>query len=210
MATVQAQMLKLALKADPVIKSTGVLFAAGTIGTVSGDKFPAQGLLDIYNDARMMFVEALRGDVDWMRKLGSARKTASVTWAALSVSKPSDFISFVDMYTAGNVPMVLRREDLMSVVTSGTNLHYTQSLSNIIIFEVGSTFQQPSGTHNGAATLTYYGIPTYALADVTGGATNDSFDVGLLPHVVEVAAAMANGVGSVDVTQLVKTLTGRK
>jgi len=66
MATVQAKMLALAMRVDSRVGSgagLGSEFTLATattaIGSVDGEKFPKQRLLDIYNDARrLLFNEA--------------------------------------------------------------------------------------------------------------------------------------------------------
>jgi len=69
--TVQSLLLSLALRVDP-LDEDGQDFTLATIGVKNGERFSKQRLLDIYNEARKIFAEAIM--LQWPR----VRRTMSV------------------------------------------------------------------------------------------------------------------------------------
>lgn len=55
----------------------------------------------------------------------------------------------------------------------------------------------------------YFGITTYAISDVTGGSTTESFNADYHPVILDVAAAIANEAGNLEVIALIKKFVGQ-
>lgn len=201
--TVQSQMLRLALRVDPRTKAQ-VEFVAGTIGTVAGNRFAAQRLLDIYNEARMALAGALRIMAPAEKKAstvqGNIQRKTNLTFTSGTAPIPTGLIEPIALRDVtgndisilpGNIlPLVSRNESatVRFVFWEATNF---KSLP-------GSTAIPDAATY----VLWYYGVTDFILTDVTGGATLETYNDDLLPRLLNIAARIANMQGNYDPQQL--------
>ena len=216
MATVQSLMAQLAQRVDPRTKD-GTEITTSNVGSVAGTRFTAQRLLDIYNHARLALTQSLlmtKSKAEVTSMAGGIVKSGAITWASQQAAKPSDFIDFVSMCNASNVPMTLLPATHIDVVRQGSNPHYTCTASNLLIFDVGANFVFV-GTASlvpdlSTYVLTYIGITEWVLANVTGGSTQETIDEMLHPALLEMAQAVALEMGSLELLALGAKLTGGK
>jgi hypothetical protein len=150
MATVQTLLHRLALRVDPRTPA-GVEFTTGTIGTTAGDRFSAQRLLDIYNDARIALFQAVKTSVskeELQLLIPGITKEAFITFTTSGTrqeySLPSDYMDFISLrgrYLDGSyistvlAPIVRLPSHMISVVQYVCNTHYAESGANRFVFE---------------------------------------------------------------------------
>lgn len=200
--------------------------ATGALVGAVGGSFPAQRLLDIYNDARYVLFQALKErfnfDKDMISKEVGAIVTVNqaftftLTGSVAIGPKPTGFLDFIACNNATNVPLILLPTTLLQEVLRGVNPQYTQSASNIFIFDVGQNL-----THYGTLVTTlstyqliYLGITAWTLTDVVGygGASlgNESYNDRYHVMLLEVAQAISKEMGRTEVLALAKSLLGMK
>lgn len=188
------------------------------VGSVDGDKFPRQRILDIYNEARFVLFGALRSvyPTDELVKLitGTIVNNTSFTFSSGSATKPTGYIQGISLADSSNVPIYILPSTMASVVAAGANPHFTESATNRYVFDEGTTLVSVSGSTyvaNGSSyKLRYLGITTYTLSDVLGNSTTESFNEDLIGFVVEIGNAIANEAGNQAVMALAQSLVGRK
>ena len=93
---------------------------------------------------------------------------------------------------------IFNTEKTVSFINSDTNLVVTVAFSGAI---AAGQVMTTENYH-----LKYFGITTYALADVTGGSTVESFNASYHNILIELAEALANEQGMVEVNALAKKL----
>jgi hypothetical protein len=202
--TVQAQMLALALRVDPRTKA-GVEFALGTIGTTAGNRFTAQRLLDIYNEARMAMASAIRISMPPEKRAavvpGNIVRITNLTFASGVAAVPAGCIdpiamqdstgSDISIVGANLIPLLSRNESatVRFVAWEGTNFKAPP----------GSAFIPDAATYR----LWYYGVSNFTLANVTGGVVTETYNDDLLPRLLNIAARIANVQGNYDAQQIV-------
>ena len=222
--TVQAMMLKLTLAVDPTVKATGILFTSATVGTTDGDAFSAQRLLDVYNFARKaLFIGAdgIMSPQERALKFGSIIKNGTLTFTTSSADatapKPSDYLKWVRIEDPSTgVEITILDDTFLPTVRAKLNPHYVQTTTkNKFLFEQGINFygfNDPAGTFANAATarLTYYAIADFIISDITGGSTIETLPEDMLPILMELSIAWANGQGETEVNALAKALLAQK
>jgi hypothetical protein len=212
---------------DPFVKSTGTEITssnigssgAGTWATDGGDKFTAAKLVDIYNLARLALFDAYRLLYGNTNKLSEEVNEQLVTTSAFqfiltgSVSvgaKPAGYLKFVSLMNASNVKINLLPIAYKDDVIQGVKSLFTQSAAKMFVFDIGSnlihygTYVTSLSTYQ----LSYYGLTLYAVSDVTGGATVESFTDKDVPKILELAQAIANEQGLQQVNALASKLIG--
>jgi len=216
---VQSNLLKLALRVDPTDYTTNAEFTSATIGVDPGESFSAQRLLDIYNESRMALYQALRttlGREQLYNDVGAlVGKSSSFTFAAGVATKPTGYVDFLSLFDAAGSQIFLLPPNLMDVVgTAGTGSYYKETATNRFIFESGNTFISLSGTtyvpNASTYVVNYLSVPLFALADVTGGTTIESFNDKYIPMLLDLAEAKCGEEGSLDVLAMAKKLLGAK
>ncbi len=214
MSTVQSNVLQLAQAIDPFTKA-GAEITSGTIGTVDGDRFTKQRLLDIYNDSRFTLFQVMRSlmpDDELAKNISAMFISAVITFTAASPNtngpKPSGFLKLKSLLSSagGNVPIVVLPNEYLQAVRGGTNPYYVISATNLIAFEIGTNFVIPALFGAGAGIIDYYGITNWALSDITGGSTVEIFSGEYEPILMEIAQAFASEQGSDQVNALAKKL----
>jgi len=207
MATSQAQVLKVIARVDPYMKD-GTLTASGTISTWAssgGDKFTAQGLVDVYNDARYALWQALVSGMtraQLTKYVGGLISTSNVSFSSGTGAKPSGFLLDVSFQASDGQNIAV----LPLSVKDYTDALETNNL--YIVYEVGTNFVAPSSTYlpDGNAPLYYFNLSDLALAGVSAGNVNETYDVMWLPILVELAVAIANGLGRAEALDLARNL----
>ena len=205
MATVQSQMLELALRVDPMDVS-GALFTSGTVGVNDGRQFPKQRLLDLYNQARYMLLEVLREvfespDQYAEQVAGNVIKNATFAFSGGSANKPSSYVDTISLTTnAGLLIPVLQTTQLERIKDS-------LSVTNPAVFEYSATFVDPSGgtnVPNGSNYILYYiGMTPWVMADVTTGTAVEAFIETHHPRLIDIAAALCHEQGDTEVMALI-------
>lgn len=211
MATVQAQILRLLARIDPTLK-TGAEITSSNISTWStsnGDKFTAQRIVDIYNDARFALASAVDLTYPDQRKSqvisGTITKNTSFQFASGSATKPTGFIKTERLTTSAY---------LQITVLPTAMIQQTRALSsatNPIVYDYGTVLAQDvadTAIIPNASTyiLWYYGITTYTVSDVTGGSTTEQFNDQFHPIIIELAVALATEMGNQQVNALAQKL----
>lgn len=200
MPTVQAQVLRLAQRVDPYTKA-GAEFAAGTIGTTPGSRFTAQRLLDIYNEARFTLAQAITSKIPRhlraMMVSGTIIKKTDLQFTSGVATKPTGYLEPVLLTdVSGAVITILPLTLLMAVKD-------LESSTNRFVFETTTTLEALTGTTNipNASTyiLRYYGLSNFALSDVTGGSTVETFNDIWQDLLVEIGSGIANEMGNTQV-----------
>ena len=209
---VQTAILKLLQKIDPTLKDMTVVTASniGTAvtgwSTVGGEKFDAQGLLDIYNDARMAVFEEFREKLgDDLEALGatvgaelvsSTTFTMTLTGSVAVGTKPTGYIKFASMSNASGIEINLLGPELLEEVRSAApSPHYTQtSTGPIFVFETATQFVHYGTFVTTLATyrLVYFGLTNWTLTDVTAGTAYETYtDDQIANQVIPKAIAIA-------------------
>jgi len=155
MATVQTLLHRLALRLDPRTPA-GVEFTTATIGTTAGDRFSAQRLLDIYNEARVALFQAIKTSTpkeELANAITGIYKEAFITFSPYpyvtggrrqEYTLPADYIEFGSLrgrYLDGAyvsttlAPIIKLDASFIPVVQQGNNTHYTQSGATRFVFE---------------------------------------------------------------------------
>jgi hypothetical protein len=205
----------------------GSTFASATIGTptmvatmvgsVEGARFTPQRLLDIYNEARVVLVQAVREtktpkELD--KLISSIFTSASITIAAVSggyrtIAKPSGFIKLVKMTDSASTPVRINvlpsslLEDVAESITSA----YTSSASNLLAFEIGANWSIYGNFGTTPALVDYYGITDWVwVTHVMPNSTNEIFRTDLEPVLIEIACAIADEQSNTDPLALAKQL----
>jgi len=190
--TVQSLLLSLALRVDP-LDEDGQDFTLATIGVKNGERFSKQRLLDIYNEARKIFAEAIM--LQWPR----VRRTMSVfgTINTANVTFANGQATIPDGYTLGLMLVDQNNREIeIAAAEQKPLLKEFDAVDNPIVYEEGTVLRSENGSAfvpDGQYKLTYYGIQDFTLADVTGGTTKETFNESLQPHILDAAVALAQG-----------------
>jgi len=210
--TVQNQLFKLVERIDPRNK-LGVEFTAGTVGTTAGDKFTAQRQLDMYNDARFFLFGALRARMtkEQLTEIISGTMVVNSTFQFSSgvATKPAGYLEKVLLTDASGNPISILPQSAIPYVQS-----LEATTNNRFVFEVGNTFVDVNGSMSvpdaSNYVLRYFGIQNFALSDVTGGTTTETFNDTWQILLIELAEAISMEMGNTDLMALItKYLTGR-
>jgi hypothetical protein len=209
-------MVSLTQRVDPYTKD-GVEITAANVGTVAGNSFTAQRLLDCYNEARVALARALMNTLSLEEaslQLGGMTKNEAITWASQVATKPTDMIAFLSMETVAGVPMTLLPSSWIGPTKAGNNPHLASTATRINIFDVGTQYVYygtSSFVANGSGyRIRYIGIGTWVLADVTAGTAVETIEARLHPVLLELAAAISNEMGTVEIGALATKLLGGK
>ena len=216
MATVQSNILKIAQSVDPYTKA-GAEITSATIGTVDGDRFTKQRLLDIYNESRLSLFQAMRSvmpDDELSKNISGMFISAAIVFTAASPNtnapKPSGYLKLKSLAATGGAPVIVLRNDLLNVVRGGRDPYYTISASNLIAFEIGTNFVIPALFGAGTGIIDYYGITDWTLSDVTTGTAVEVFSSEYEPLLFELAGAIASEQGTDQVNALAEKLISVK
>ncbi len=211
--TVQAAILRLLYRIDPKLKS-GTLVASGNISTWStdgGDKFTAQRVLDIYNEARLALANAIDRyypkDMKGSTISGTLKKKTNLEFASGVADKTTiaGYIKTERLFNAAGTQIsVLPVSEMQE--TEDLN-----SAANPIVYEYTTSFAQKtvdSAIIADASTyvLWYYGVTTYTLANVTAGTEVEEFNEDWIPAIIQIAEAIASEQGSKVVNALAQQL----
>lgn len=206
MSQVKEQLLKLALRVDPIVKTTGVEFTTSTIGTVDGDRFPKQRLLDCYNEARMALAQAISTQMDGNKKAKAisgqiVRKTDFEFTAGLA-TKPTGYVEFISLLDSPGRIITILPSSLYAIMKQ------LDSYTNPLVFEEGAYLRAVSSTNVPNAStyvLRYYGVTDWTLSDLS---TNETFNRHWEPALIQLAEAIANEQGGAQLNSLASALVG--
>lgn len=197
-------MLKLVLRIDP-IDSAGADYLISTVGVNAGTSLTAQRQLDIYNEARMTLaslVDRFIPDETLRQRAVSGnivRSTAS-QFASGIMSKPTGWVSSIALQTSTFLPISIVAPEALP------RLQY-QSLGSALnpwVIDTDTRFIDPTlGTNcPNASTYVfhYFGVSDFALSDVTGGATVETFNPRYLTLLLDIAESISleQGSGQID------------
>lgn len=189
--------------------------AAGTlvgalVGAAPGQKYPVpQRLLDIYNEARFETLRSLLGifpQGERLLRLSGLIKTATVAFVAGVGSKPTGYI----------IPVHLFQTNLsnpISILSAqfGSALRDIEGTENRFVEEVGSQFKSRNGLTyipDGDYTLEYIGLDKFTLSNVFGNTVTDPFNDDFYTLILEVAQALSQEVGSIQIGALIRKYLG--
>jgi hypothetical protein len=169
MSTIQTQLVRLAQRVDPFTKD-GTELTAANIGTVAGDRFTAQRLLDCYNEARMILAQTISVMMPTRKKSlaisGNIVRDTAATFTSGVLTKPSGFVETLSLMTSAG--------QLISVLpaSSVALTRYLDSANNPIVYEEAAAFRSENGTayipNASTYVFRYYGITNFGLASVVG------------------------------------------
>jgi len=207
MSTVQAQMGRLAQRIDPVTPA-GVSITAANVGTVDG-RFNRNRLLDIYNEARMALANVIQQKLDPVYRREAVANnvlTATLTFASGVANKPAGYVStFLLKSNAGQIITVL--PVALEYATKSRD-----GVNNPLVYEKSITLASVNGNlyvpDANNYVLEYFGVSYFALSDVTGGVTLETFNQIWEPTILELAQAIALEQGIVNVMALADSLIG--
>ena len=207
-STVQQQLFSLASSVDPRTKADAS-FTLATIGTIDGDKFPAQTLLDFYNSARAVAAYVIsykKGLRERQEAANNTTRNTTATFTAGVLTKPTGHIYTKSLLDAtGKVISILPVDQ----IPYATRL---DSLVNPIVFEEQLVFRSEHGNtyipDGNTYIHRYIGVVPFVLSDVTGGTTTETFSSFYEPILLQLAVAFAQMQGQVQVMALAEQLIG--
>jgi len=188
------------------------------IGSVDGERFTRQRLLDIYNQARFILFGVLRS------ALNTEELSRSVSGVIISkndlsftngvATKPAGYLYPISLTDSSGAQIIILPSSYGPIVTSGSNPHFTESATNRFVFDEGNNLISVSGNTyipNGSNyKLKYFGLNTFTLSDVFGGTVTETFNPDYHGVILEIAAAIAMELGQQEILSLAKTLIGEK
>lgn len=206
--TAQSQVLKLLTRVDPYLK-VGTLVTSATIAAWDsaggGDKFTAQYVADIYNDARYALYQSMTASLtkQQMTKYVPGLITSVVQiMASGSGTKPTGYLTDVSFKAVDGITITVAPMGVKDYVDNleGNSLY--------IVYETGTSFVAPSSTYlpDGNASLWYFKLVDITLATIVDGTANETYDQMWAPVLVELAVAIANGLGRAQVLDLASKL----
>lgn len=182
----------------------------GLVGSAPGQKYPVpQRLLDIYNEARFETLRTLLGILpqnERLLRLSGLVKSATVAFAAGVGSKPTGYILPVNLYQTN-------LSNPISVVSAqyGSALRDIEGPENRFVEEIGTQFKSRNADTyiaDGNYTLEYIGLDKFTLTDVFGNTVTDPFNEEFYTLILEVAQALSEGIGSVNIGALIQKFLG--
>jgi hypothetical protein len=194
--TVQELVTRLHRRIDP-LTDENVEITTSTVGTVDGQSFPKQRILDVYNEARKSLAASFRLVVPtWFstREVsGCLVRIENLQFAEGSATKPDGYI-YPERLTDGDggkiVIMGLDRVGAVKDFESATK-RYVLDIGNNFVAESGKQFVTNASNY----ILWYFGVKDWALSDVTGGTSVETYNEIWHNHLLEIANAIANEVG---------------
>lgn len=177
------------------------------IGSVDGQIFTRQRLLDIYNEARMtlcgFIAQEYNSGVAEKAIDGNVVSAAALTFASGVATKPTGFIKEIELRDpSGNAVTVI---DAISVPSVRGYEHSTRKF----VYRSGTQFIATDSTivaNSSSYSLTYVGITDFTLAQVLAGTTVETFNEEWCPRVLELACAIAVEQGKVSPLALAEKL----
>lgn len=127
-----------------------------------------------------------------------ATGTASITGTTAVVGSSS---AFTTQYSIGSSVTIGNETKIVATITSNTLMTVTVAFTATLSGENSYVTDYK---------LTYFGLPIYALSDVTGGSTTEAINVDYHPLLIELGVAIANGQGNQEVNSLAKKLLTMK
>ena len=191
--------------------ATGNVFP-GLIGTIPGAAFPAQLLLDRYNDARLILASFLKQKLSYnafvLATSGNLVNTLTLTFSSGIAVKPAGFIEGVSLYDASYNRIEIIPANQLEAARG------LESATNRFVIDSGSTLSAITGNTNvldgSSYNLWYYAIPIYLLTDITGGAVSESFNDKFFPIIIEIGEKLCNEVGSMEINAFLNSMFGGK
>ncbi len=206
--TVQAAILSLLQRIDPTMKDMTVVTASNiaTWNTSGGDKFDAQRIVDIWNQARFLLTQVLHeqmSDAQLSKEVaGNLVTNSAFQFTTGSATLPTGYVFPVSLWDVNSAIITILPFGMMNTVKG------LESATNRFVFEAGTTLVTISTSTYvpDAATyvLRYYGITTFTTTDVTGGATVESFRERWIPVLLEIAVKLATEQGTADVEAIAR------
>jgi len=213
-------ILKFLGRVDPYLKTGvqvvyGTNFAggAGNWQTDGGEKLTAQRVVDIYNEARIVLFKGLKEQSKDTAEL--TKKAANLIsyvsnlqFTAAIANKPAGYLGFISLTDNAGVPIILLDSTFYPIVASSLDPAYTQTATNRFIFDIGTQFVGYSTWIPDASNykLLYFGITDFTLAQAVDGSTVETFNDRYLGILLELAVAIANEQGNMDILALSQKL----
>lgn len=221
MATVSSQLLKLIQRIDPRQKdgteTTSSNLETATTGwqAVGGDRFAAQRVVDLYNDARRfvaMGIITSKGPLRASYDLSSIVANAAITFTSGVANLPTGHLATIS---------VIRSETgaLIKVIPTGAidYVSHLDSAANPIVFELSGTLYTPNGatyipdsTTGVTYKIRYYNCTDWSKAQAVavGSPVTETFPERFLPLVIDIAELMANEQGGLEPAAVLKKVMG--
>lgn len=218
MSQIKTNMLKFVQRVDPRRKDNGQPFSSADVGNADGDRFTVQRQLDIYNEARVGLLQALRAGGASTKDLAPAIKEATIASVSGVIALPNDFVEPIGHLVDGSgVRFWVYGPDLEQTARARTLPIYTLSTDNRFVIFRDNQFVCPgvytSFMPNGPFTFSYYGLKVIILSDVTNNTPPlmvEDFSEKYTPVLLEIAQAIADEQGQGQVMALAMSLVGKK
>lgn len=193
---------------------TTPIMIGALVGTVDGDKFKRQRLMDIYNKARMTLVNAVLTVMPANERskaiAGTVLRPITIQFTSGVASLPAGFIRamYLKKISSGlEVPIISEEE--------GIRCFNDESSTNPFCMQIGSSLKAPYASTNipdgSDYLLSYYGIADFTIfTDVTGGTVEETINENYIPLLHELGQAIANEQGSQEINALAEALIRRK
>jgi hypothetical protein len=205
---------------DPRTKDA-VVIDATNVGTVDGQEFTADRMLDIYNEARRVLVSSAidtYGKERARAEFGGLNKVSTVTFnSTLIAPKPLGYVAFTSLNVlnatgiAVNTPINVLPTSQAQIYLEGRNPWYVDTVSRLFVFEIGLGFRYLGSkiAASSTALLHYLCVDPWSLTDVNASATTvETVDDKHFHKLEQVAQALALEVGSQQLMGLTATLFG--
>lgn len=181
-----------------------------TWNSSGGDKFDAQRVVDIWNQARFLLTQVLHeqmSNAELSKQVaGNLVTNSALTFTTGSATLPTGYVFPVSLWDASGNIITILPFGMMNTVKS------LESATNKFVFESGTTLVTISGSTYvsdvSTYVLRYYGITTFTTADVTGGATVESFRDRWIPVLLEIATKLALEQGTADAEAIARSFVG--
>lgn len=199
--------------------SSGGTATGALVGSTDGAKFPRQRLLDMYNQSRMVLFNSIYKSVDsdeiskyvYGSFLNASIAIASVSGGYRAIPKPTGYVRLVGMTdgAATPVPIIVLPNNLLQETKRGTSPYYTVSATNLLAFEMGVNWNIVGNFGTSPASVDYYGITDWTLADVLAGTAVEVFSADVEYMIIEIAQAISEEQGEEQINALALKLLGK-
>jgi hypothetical protein len=218
MRTVKSIYLEITQNVDPKTKEQ-VPFDVTNIGTIDGDSFSKEDILNFYNQARFIVVGQLRQVQGARIFIESVPEVVETATQALSLqgspppqyifSHPTGYLRHIGMMGPGDKPGFILPKNHKFDLVSGADPYYDTS-------KFAFAIEEPNGFHIyyseavgvGTFSIMYVKLGNHTLADVTTGTKIEEINPEYHHVIIQVAGALSLESGAVDPTALARSLLG--
>lgn len=186
------------------------------VGTIDGEKFQKERLLDAYNQARLLAfgeLEKEEEEAELFKRIGGVLiENSTFQFAGGVATLPAGWVRNADLFDVDDAPILILDTGFMAVVRAGKNKNFIESATNRFVFRLGNTLQSESGntyvTDLSTYRFRYWGLPSFTLTDVIENTTLEGFNGQDLQKLIEIAQMVALEKGTNETNAVTKKLFG--